>query len=74
MIDRSKYPHLNPDVTIHECTAEHPMPIEIGDRAVELKQLWEHGDLQEIDEDFSGRFVTYKCGFCNYQFTADLGD
>lgn len=74
MNERDQYPNLQPDVTIHHCTEEQPMPLEIADRLIELKQLWLHDGAEEIDEDFTGRFVTYKCEFCTHIFTVDLGD
>lgn len=34
-------------VTEHSCTKDHPMPIEIADRLLELKQIWTHEGFEE---------------------------
>ena len=65
---------VNEGVTVHYCTKENPMPLEIGDRVVELKQVWEHGDVEELGESDSGQHVHYKCNNCGYSFWLDLGD
>lgn len=44
MNERERYPNLDPEVTIHHCTKDSPMPIDIADKVVELKQLWIHDD------------------------------
>lgn len=74
MVTRDDYPNLDPEVSVHNCTAENPMPPEVGDRAQELKQLWVHHDTEEIWESDSGRFMRVRCLHCKYEYTIDFGD
>lgn len=70
-----EYPNLPDDVQVIHCTKDNPMPIEIADKVVELKQLWVHDDAEEedpLDFDFSD-YVTFKCPNCTYKFTLYLG-
>ena len=48
------------------------MPIEIGDRVLELGMIWTHVDVEEIGETETKVF--YKCNSCGYCFEVYLGD
>lgn len=75
MSERSKFPNLDPQVTIHHCTKESPMSIK-GDQAVSLKQLWIHDDAEETEfsKVFDGDTVWMHCPNCNYNYSSYLGD
>jgi len=60
------------EVTEHICNKQHPMPIEIADKVVELGQRWIHEDVEEIGETETKVF--YHCLACGHHIIIDLGD
>jgi radical SAM protein with 4Fe4S-binding SPASM domain len=68
------YPNLDPQVTVHHCTKEAPMPLEIADKVEELRQLWIHDDVADLGESDSGRMIHVKCKNCTHEYWCDLGD
>ena len=76
MSERDEYPNLPADVSIHHCTAESPMPIEIAHSVVKLKQLWIHDDAVETSEsmDLDGSIASFICPYCNLFYNVFLGD
>jgi hypothetical protein len=76
MTERDLYPNLPADVEIMHCTKDAPMPIENGDRAVELKQLWIHDDAEETEasKELDGNTMFLVCPNCKYAYSCFLGD
>jgi hypothetical protein len=56
------------------CTKENPMPLELGDRAVEMGIIWDHDDIEDLAPDLDSRYMHLKCNSCGYSWWADLGD
>ena len=75
-VERDQYPNLSADVAILHCTKERPMPIEIADQVVELKQLWIHDDAEETEEskELDSRWMFVRCPNCTHEYGVDLGD
>lgn len=75
MTDRSLYPNLPADVSIHHCTAAEPMTIN-GDMAEQLKQLWIHDDAEETEasKEIDGSIMYLVCPHCRYAYSVFLGD
>lgn len=76
MNERERYPNLPADVSIHHCTAENVMPIEIADKVVELKQLWIHDDAEEteLSMELDGNSMQCHCPHCKHTYWVYLGD
>jgi len=74
--ERDRYPNLPADVSIHHCTKDAPMPIEIANKVVELKQLWLHDDAEETEEskELDGSYIWVRCPNCGHLYGTYLGD
>lgn len=76
MDERKKYPNLPDDVSIQYCTKTSPMPIEIANNVLELKQLWVHGDAKEteISKEIDSDTMWLVCPNCTLHYSVFLGD
>jgi hypothetical protein len=76
MNERDLYPNLPADVEILHCTATNPMPAGVGDKVVQLKQLWIHDDAKETEasQELDGSTMICYCPNCDFTFEIYLGD
>lgn len=67
---------LAPGVTVHLCTKDNIMPIEIADKVIELKQIWTHEDVEEteLSKEICGDMAQFQCKNCGHIFWVDFSE
>lgn len=70
---REMFVNLPDDVVVEFCTAEQPMPAHKTD---DPKILWIHDGAEETEasKELDMNTVYFRCKFCGYEFSVELGD